>query len=53
MAYFEENNYKGNISELDKYEDVILNDFEKKPPLTITIHSPALTPYSTWAWRGI
>jgi len=35
MDYIFENNYKGNISELDKYETKILEDFKKAPPATI------------------
>jgi len=35
MDYITENNYKGNASDLDKHEDVILKDFEKKAPNTI------------------
>jgi len=35
IDYITENNYKGNTSELDKYENVILTDFKKTPPNTI------------------
>ena len=35
MDYITENNYKGNVSELNNYETIIINDFTETPPNTI------------------
>ena len=35
FKYFEENNYKGQTSQLEQYKNVIIKEFTKEPPKTI------------------